>query len=82
MNVPFGRPSIDVSGAYYGSLCADGIYDDMATPMGGKRPRDGYDELLSDTLGAFATEAKKKRADASYNEGTLSSLAAVHLPFL
>ncbi|KAF9949629.1 hypothetical protein BGZ72_008606 [Mortierella alpina] len=80
MNVPFGRPSIDVSGAYYGSLSADGIYDDMATPMGGKRPRDGYDELLSDTLGAFANEAKKKRADASYNEdmmGRLNALSAI-----
>ncbi|KAF9571909.1 hypothetical protein EC968_010562 [Mortierella alpina] len=79
MNVPFGRPSMDVPGAYYGPLSTDSIYDD-SVPMSGKRSRDGYDELLSDTLGAFATEAKKKRADPSYNEdmmGRLNALSAI-----
>lgn len=69
MNMPFGRPSIDISGAYYGPP-SDSIYDESAMPMSAKRSWDGYNELLSDTLGAFASEAKKQRADSSYNEGT------------
>ncbi|KAF9924211.1 hypothetical protein BGZ67_009457 [Mortierella alpina] len=80
MNVPFGRSSMDVSSAYYGPLSTDSIYDDSVSPMSAKRSRDGFDELLSDTLGAFATEAKKKRADPSYNEdmmGRLNALSAI-----
>ncbi|KAF9953655.1 hypothetical protein BGZ70_000155 [Mortierella alpina] len=80
MNVPFGRSNMDVSSAYYGALSTDNIYDGSATPVSAKRSRDGYDDLLSDTLGAFASEAKKKRADPSYNEdmmGRLNALSAI-----
>ncbi|KAF9274994.1 hypothetical protein BGZ68_000199 [Mortierella alpina] len=80
MNMPFGRPSIDISGAYYGPPSSDSIYDESAMPMSSKRSRDGYNELLSDTLGAFASEAKKQRADSSYNEdmmGRLNALSAI-----
>ncbi|KAF9354974.1 hypothetical protein BGX26_007135 [Mortierella sp. AD094] len=71
---------IDVSGAYYGAFPGTNNYDDMISPTGSKRPRDGLDEVLSETLGAFALEAKKKRADASYNDdmmGRLNALSAI-----
>ncbi|KAF9182645.1 hypothetical protein BGZ51_004531 [Haplosporangium sp. Z 767] len=81
MNIPFMRPNIDISDTYYGSFPTDGSsYDDMISPMSAKRPRDGFDEVLSDTLGAFALEAKKKRLDPSYNEdmmGRLNALSAI-----
>ncbi|KAG0207073.1 hypothetical protein BGX28_001616 [Mortierella sp. GBA30] len=80
MNMPFGRPSVDISGAYYGAYPTDGNLDDMVSPMSAKRSRDGFDEVLSDTLSAFAMEAKKKRLDASYNEdmmGRLNALSAI-----
>lgn len=68
MNAPFARPGgIDVSGAYYGA------YEDMS-PMSAKRSRDGFDEILTDTLGAFALESKKTRLDSTYNEGMSSCL--------
>jgi len=65
------RPNIDVSGNFYGSFPSAGGYEDMVSPMSGKRSRDGFDDLLSDTLGSFAMEAKKKRLDPSYNKGKL-----------
>lgn len=46
----------------------------MMTPMSAKRTRDGFDEILSDTLGPFALEAKKKRLDPSYNDGKYFTL--------
>lgn len=66
------RPNIDVSGAYYGNGGNGngfGGFEDMMTPVSAKRSRDGFDEILSDTLGSFALEAKKKRLDPSYNDG-------------
>ncbi|KAF9325684.1 hypothetical protein BG006_010838 [Podila minutissima] len=66
------RPNIDVSGVYYGNGGNGngfGGFEDMMTPMSAKRSRDGFDEILSDTLGSFALEAKKKRLDPSYNDG-------------
>ncbi|KAI1321621.1 hypothetical protein EDD11_003101 [Mortierella claussenii] len=80
-NPAFGRPSIDVSGGYYGAFPSGGPgYDDMVSPMSAKRPRDGFDEILSDTLGSFAMEAKKKRLEPSYSEdmmGRLNALSAI-----
>ncbi|KAG0002668.1 hypothetical protein BGZ80_009363 [Entomortierella chlamydospora] len=63
---------IDVSGAYYGAFPGTNNYDDMESTTSSKRPRDGLDEVLSETLGAFAFEAKKKRTDVSYNDGKLN----------
>ncbi|KAF9420184.1 hypothetical protein BGZ94_009206 [Podila epigama] len=73
------RPSIDISAAYHGNGfgMAPSGYDDMATPMSAKR---GFDEVLTDTLGSFALEAKKKRFDPTYNEdmmGRLNALSAI-----
>ncbi|KAG0003291.1 hypothetical protein BGZ79_001201 [Entomortierella chlamydospora] len=80
-NQDFSRPTIDVSGTYYGVFPpAPSNFEDMISPMSAKRSRDGYDELLSDTLGSFAMEAKKKRMDPSYNEdmmGRLNALSAI-----
>jgi hypothetical protein len=45
----------------------------MISPVSAKRSRDGFDEVLTDTLGSFALEAKKKRLDPSYNEGKNAS---------
>lgn len=71
MSAPFGRPGgIDVSGAYYGAFPSSN-YEDLS-PMSAKRPHDGFDEILTDTLGAFALESKKKRLDSTYNEGMSS----------
>ncbi|KAF9575351.1 hypothetical protein EC968_003402 [Mortierella alpina] len=76
-----GRPNIDVSGTYYGAFpTAPMGYEDMISPTSAKRSRDGFDEILSDTLGSFAMEAKKKRLDPSYNEdmmGRLNALSAI-----
>ncbi|KAF8959656.1 hypothetical protein BGZ46_001721 [Entomortierella lignicola] len=71
---------IDVSGAYYGAFPDTNTYDDMVSPTSAKRPRDGIDEILSETLGAFATEAKKSRTDISYDDdmmGRLNALSAI-----
>ncbi|KAF9953567.1 hypothetical protein BGZ72_005320 [Mortierella alpina] len=80
-NPALGRPNIDVSGAYYGAFpTAPMAYEDMVSPTSAKRSRDGFDEILSDTLGSFAMEAKKKRLDPSYNEdmmGRLNALSAI-----
>ncbi|KAG0045318.1 hypothetical protein BGZ83_009453 [Gryganskiella cystojenkinii] len=73
-----GRPNnIDVSGNYYGAFPSAGGYEDMVSPMSGKRSRDGFDDLLSDTLGSFAMEAKKKRMDPSYNKDMMDRLNAL-----
>ncbi|KAF9169551.1 hypothetical protein BGX21_007716 [Mortierella sp. AD011] len=72
--------SIDVSGAYYGAFPGTNNFDDMESTTSSKRPRDGLDEVLSETLGAFAFEAKKKRTDVSYNDdmmGRLNALSAI-----
>ncbi|GJJ68759.1 hypothetical protein EMPS_01105 [Entomortierella parvispora] len=71
------RPNIDVSGNFYGSFPTAGGYEDMVSPMSGKRARDGFDDLLSDTLGSFAMEAKKKRLDPSYNKDMMDRLNAL-----
>ncbi|CAO3573425.1 unnamed protein product [Mortierella alpina] len=80
-NPALGRPNIDISGAYYGAFpTAPMGYEDMVSPTSAKRSRDGFDEILSDTLGSFAMEAKKKRLDPSYNEdmmGRLNALSAI-----
>ncbi|KAF9110517.1 hypothetical protein BGX27_006225 [Mortierella sp. AM989] len=80
-NQVFGRPTVDISGAYYGVFPpAPSNFEDMISPMSAKRSRDGFDEILSDTLGSFAIEAKKKRTDPSYNEdmmGRLNALQAI-----
>ncbi|KAF9989732.1 hypothetical protein BGZ75_005096 [Mortierella antarctica] len=80
-NPALGRPNIDVSGTYYGAFpTAPMGYEDMVSPASAKRSRDGFDEILSDTLGSFAMEAKKKRLDPSYNEdmmGRLNALSAI-----
>ncbi|KAG0289221.1 hypothetical protein BGZ96_007171 [Linnemannia gamsii] len=78
-NGQFGRPTVDVSGAYYGVFPNPG-YENMISPVSAKRSRDGFDEVLTDTLGSFALEAKKKRLDPSYNEdmmGRLNALSAI-----
>ncbi|KAG0269158.1 hypothetical protein BGZ95_002166 [Linnemannia exigua] len=78
-NQQFARPTVDVSGAYYGVFPNPG-YENMISPISAKRSRDGFDEVLSDTLGSFALEAKKKRLDPSYNEdmmGRLNALSAI-----
>lgn len=78
MNAPFGQPSID--DAFYGAFPSTNSYDSMVMPSTSKRPRDSVDEVLTDTLGAFALEAKKKRFDPSYNEdmkGRLDALSAI-----
>ncbi|KAG0331731.1 hypothetical protein BG000_010639 [Podila horticola] len=81
MMATFGRPGgIDVSGAYYGAFPTPNAYEDLTSPMSAKRSRDGFDEILSDTLGAFALESKKKRLDSTYNEdmmGRLNALSAI-----
>ncbi|KAG0215557.1 hypothetical protein BGX33_001118 [Mortierella sp. NVP41] len=80
MNAPFGQPSIDVSDIFYGAFPSASSYDDITSPSTTKRPRDSFDEVLTDTLGAFALEAKKKRFDPSYNEdmrGRLDALSAI-----
>ncbi|KAF9324200.1 hypothetical protein BG006_000772 [Podila minutissima] len=81
MMAPFGRPGgVDVSGAYYGAFPTPDTYEDLTSPMSSKRSRDGFDEILSDTLGAFALESKKKRLDSTYNEdmmGRLNALSAI-----
>jgi len=69
MNAPFGQSNIDVSDAFYGAFPSASSYDDMTSYSNTKRPRDSIDEVLTDTLGAFALEAKKKRFDPAYNEG-------------
>lgn len=69
-NQQFARPTVDVSGAYYGAFPNHG-YENMISPVSAKRSRDGFDEVLTDTLGSFALEAKKKRLDPSYNEGKM-----------
>ncbi|KAF9917854.1 hypothetical protein FBU30_000500 [Linnemannia zychae] len=74
----FARPTVDVSGAYYGAF--NPSYENMVSPASAKRSRDGFDEILSDTLGSFALEAKKKRLDPSYNDdmvGRLNALSAI-----
>ncbi|KAF9189873.1 hypothetical protein BGZ50_000536 [Haplosporangium sp. Z 11] len=80
-NQAFVRPSIDISGTYYGAFPpASAGYEDLVSPMSAKRARDGFDEVLCDTLGSFALEAKKKRLDPSYNEdmmGRLNALSAI-----
>ncbi|KAF9900468.1 hypothetical protein EC991_007315 [Linnemannia zychae] len=78
-NQQYARPTVDVSGAYYGVFPNPG-YENMISPVSAKRSRDGFDEVLSDTLGSFALEAKKKRLDPSYNEdmmGRLNALSAI-----
>ncbi|KAF9137385.1 hypothetical protein BGX30_010295 [Mortierella sp. GBA39] len=78
MNAPFGQPSID--DPFYGAFPSSNSYDNMITPSTSKRPRDSVDEVLTDTLGAFALDAKKKRFDPSYNEdmkGRLDALSAI-----
>ncbi|KAF9149179.1 hypothetical protein BG015_009041 [Linnemannia schmuckeri] len=78
-NHQFARPTVDVSGAYYGVFPNPG-YENMISPVSAKRSRDGFDEILTDTLGSFALEAKKKRLDPSYNEdmmGRLNALSAI-----
>ncbi|KAG0349023.1 hypothetical protein BG004_002551 [Podila humilis] len=82
MNTPFGPPaSVDVSSNYYGTLPSGNVYyEDLSSPPGAKRPRDGFDEILTDTLSAFAMEAKKTRLDSMYNEdmmGRLNALSAI-----
>ena len=65
----FGGPVIDISGTYYGAFPPTSNFEDIVSPMSAKRPRDSVDEIISDTLGSLAIEAKKKRLDPSYNEG-------------
>ncbi|KAG0307698.1 hypothetical protein BGZ98_010051 [Dissophora globulifera] len=65
-----------LNGAYYGSFPNANGFDDLAS-MGSKRPRDGIDEILSETLSVFAVESKKMRSDASYNPDTMASLDAL-----
>ncbi|KAG0285302.1 hypothetical protein BGZ96_010422 [Linnemannia gamsii] len=80
MNAPFGQPNIEMSDAFYGVFPSTNSYDSMLSPSTSKRPRDSLDEVLTDTLGAFALEAKKKRFDPSYNEdmkGRLDALSAI-----
>ncbi|KAF9433988.1 hypothetical protein BGZ76_008729 [Entomortierella beljakovae] len=70
--------NFDVSNGFYGPFSGTNNFDDLISPSS-KRPRDGFDEILSETLGAFAIEAKKKRTDA-YNEdmiGRLNALSAL-----
>ncbi|KAF9579081.1 hypothetical protein BGW38_004817 [Lunasporangiospora selenospora] len=77
LNTPgSARPTIDISGAYYGQLPTDGL-EDMVSPLSAKRTRDSFDELLSETLGSFALEAKKKRLDPAYNEEMMGRLNAI-----
>lgn len=77
-NRQFARPTVDVSGAYYGVFPNPG-YENMISPVSAKRSRDGFDEVLTDTLGSFALEAKKKRLDPSYNEGKYASTNRIML---
>ncbi|KAF8974155.1 hypothetical protein BGZ46_009722 [Entomortierella lignicola] len=77
-NQAFNRPHIDVSGAYYGAFPpASSNFEDMISPLSAKRSREGYDEILSDTLGSFATEAKKRRSEPAYNEDMMGRLNAL-----
>ncbi|KAG0320126.1 hypothetical protein BGZ99_004685 [Dissophora globulifera] len=66
-----------LNGAYYGSFPNANGFDDLVSSMGSKRPRDGIDEILSETLSVFAVESKKMRSDASYNPDTMASLDAL-----
>ncbi|KAG0273177.1 hypothetical protein BGZ95_011001 [Linnemannia exigua] len=75
MNAPFGQPGIE--DGFYGVFPSTNSYDIFAAPSTSKRPRDSLDEVLTDTLGAFALEAKKKRFDPSYNEDTKGRLDAL-----
>ncbi|KAG0319898.1 hypothetical protein BGZ97_001205 [Linnemannia gamsii] len=80
MNAPFGQSNLDMSDTFYGAFSSTNLYDSMVSPSTSKRPRDSLDEVLTDTLGAFALEAKKKRFDPSYNEdmkGRLDALSAI-----
>ncbi|KAG0072648.1 hypothetical protein BGZ93_001074 [Podila epicladia] len=78
MMAPFGRPGgVDVSGAYYGAFPTPNTYEDLTSPLSAKRSRDGFDEILTDTLGAFALESKKTRLDSTYNEDMMSRLNAL-----
>ncbi|KAF9167089.1 hypothetical protein DFQ26_005830 [Actinomortierella ambigua] len=71
-----GRPTIDISGAFYGSVDST-PFDDIISPLSAKRPRDGFEELLSDTLSPFVMESKKKKIDTPYNEDMVSYLNAL-----
>ncbi|KAF9108667.1 hypothetical protein BGX27_008267 [Mortierella sp. AM989] len=73
--------NMDVSGAYYGALSGVNNYDDTALFTGSKRPRDGLDEVLSETLGVFALESKKSRIDATYNDDMMGRLNALSVIF-
>ncbi|KAF9125834.1 hypothetical protein BGW39_007118 [Mortierella sp. 14UC] len=75
MNAPFGQPGIE--DVFYGAFPSNDSYDLFTAPPSSKRPRDSLDEVLTDTLGAFALEAKKKRFDPSYNEDTKGRLDAL-----
>ncbi|KAK3841082.1 MAG: hypothetical protein J3R72DRAFT_158739 [Linnemannia gamsii] len=75
MNAPFGQPGVE--DGFYGAFPSTNSYDIFAVPCSSKRPRDSLDEVLTDTLGAFALEAKKKRFDPSYNEDTKGRLDAL-----
>ncbi|KAI1300725.1 hypothetical protein EDD11_006015 [Mortierella claussenii] len=69
--------NVDGTGNYYGAFPNPNSYEDLTSSMNSKRSRDGFDELLSDTLGAFVLEAKKKRTDAAYNEDMMGRLNAL-----
>ncbi|KAF9910968.1 hypothetical protein EC991_005143 [Linnemannia zychae] len=75
MNAPFGQPGIEDT--FYGAFPPNDSYDFFTAPSSSKRPRDNLDEVLTDTLGAFALEAKKKKFDPSYNEDTKGRLDAL-----
>ncbi|KAK3825857.1 MAG: hypothetical protein J3Q66DRAFT_309326, partial [Benniella sp.] len=75
----FGRPTIDVTGTFYGQLpvTSSGL-EDIITPLSAKRTRDGFDEILFDTLTPFVSEAKKKRVDPPvYDEEMAARLNAL-----
>ncbi|KAG0279048.1 hypothetical protein BGZ95_002451 [Linnemannia exigua] len=71
----FGEPGIEDD--FYGALPSTISHDIFAASSGSKRPSDSLDEVLTDTLSAFALEAKKKRFDPSYNEDTKRRLDAL-----
>ncbi|KAF9920231.1 hypothetical protein FBU30_009977 [Linnemannia zychae] len=75
MNLPFGQPSLDGSDLFYSAFPSSTSLDSLVTSS--KRPRDSLDEVLTDTIGSFALEAKKKRFDPSYNEDTKGRLDAI-----
>ena len=62
-NQDFSRPTIDVSGTYYGVFPpAPSNLEDMISQMSAQRSHDCYAEFLSDTLGSFAMEPGSRRS--------------------